>query len=183
MQTELFAQKSGGGMIAEIKAIVDTIKIAVEGLKSFRDKKTKTEVALDLLRTYFILMDLAKDGSELLDSAGEDPSETIKNLPPDDAKQVLAEWGAIVRRQGARLLFLKEKLIKQNVLALVDPQLKDRLKRLVGSKFSRVETLGGIAASIVMYSILGGIYRPIQLIAVIRAIYKAFSTVHIFSTK
>ena len=166
-------QKSGGRMIAEIKAIVDTIKIAVEGVKSFRNKKIKTDVALDLLRIYFILMDLARDGLELLNSAGEDPAKTIKNLPSEDAENILADWGVIVRRQGARLVLLNDKLIKQNVLALVDPLLKDRLQKLVGSKFNRVQTLQSIAAGIVMYSIFGGIFRPIQLIDVIRSVYKA----------
>jgi hypothetical protein len=112
-----------------------------------------------------------KDGFYLLDSIGEKPAETIKNLSFDDAKLTLEEWDQIVRRQGSRLSSLKEKLLDQDVLSVADPSLKSRLAELVSSKFDRVGSLHHIGAVVFFYSVFGTLHKEKQLIHVIRPIY------------
>jgi hypothetical protein len=136
-----------------------------------RNKRIIQNTALDLLKIYFILKDLVKDGFYLLDSIGEKPAETIKNLSFDDAKLTLEEWDQIVRRQGSRLSSLKEKLLDQDVLSVVDPSLKSRLAELVSSKFDRVGSLHHIGAVVFFYSVFGTLHKEKQLIHVIRPIY------------
>jgi hypothetical protein len=166
-------------MFGDLKAIVDVIRSAVESIKGFRDNSTRQNTALDLLRTYFLLMDIVKEGLELLNSVGTDPVATITSLPPEEAQVALKRWDSIVRRQGGRLYSLSERLLGQDVLAVIDPSLKRRLEELVSSKFERTGSLHGIGAGLVIYSAFGGSHKQDWLMNVVQSIYQVQEDHHI----
>jgi hypothetical protein len=70
-------------MFSEIKAMVDVIRSAIESVGGFNDSKEKQNYSLELLRIYFLLMDVVKDGTDLLDSIDSEPLKVISSLEPE----------------------------------------------------------------------------------------------------
>lgn len=160
-------------MFSDLKAIVDVIRSGTESAKDFNDGKERQNTSLELLRIYFLLMDVVKDGTDLLNSIDSDPLKVISRLEPEEAKSKLKEWDSFVRRQGSRLYSLSGRLLGQDALSVIDPSLKNRLEELVGSKFERANSLQGIGASLVIYSMLGKSEEQDWLIGVIQSMYIA----------
>ena len=156
-------------MFSEIKAMVDVIRSAIESVGGFNDSKEKQNYSLELLRIYFLLMDVVKDGTDLLDSIDSEPLKVISSLEPEQAKSRLNEWDSLVRKQGSRLYSLSGRLLGQDALSVIDPSLKDRLEELVGSKLERADSLQAIGAGLVIYSMLGKSEEQDWLIGVIKS--------------
>lgn len=142
-------------MFAEIKALVEVVRDSAGSLASIRGKRARSEAILELLRVYFVLSDVVSDGRMLLKAVGQDPRRTLVKVPVSGRPRTVIEWDRLIRRQSTRLYNLSGRLLGQDTLAVLDPALKDKLQDLVGSKFARVETLEGIGAGLVIYSMLG----------------------------
>ena len=166
-------------MFSEIKAMVDVIRSAMESVGGFNDSKEKQNYSLELLRIYFLLMDVVKDGTDVLDSIDSEPLKVISSLEPEQAKSRLNEWDSLVRKQGSRLYSLSGRLLGQDALSVIDPSLKDRLEELVGSKLERADSLQAIGAGLVIYSMLGKSEEQDWLIGVIKSMYLAQEEGHI----
>ena len=160
-------------MFGDLKAIVDVLRTATEGVKGFNDSKEKQNSSLDLLRIYFLLMDVVADATDLLNSIGSDPLKVISNLNHLEAKLKLNEWDSFVRKQGSRLCSLNDRLLGQDALSVIDPSLKSRLEELVSSKWERTNSLHGIGAQLVIYSMFGKSEQQDWLIGVIQSMYLA----------
>jgi hypothetical protein len=166
-------------MFGDLKAVVDVIRSATESVRGFNDSKEKQNYSLELLRIYFLLMDVVKDGTDLLDSIDSDPLKVISSLYPEQAKSRLNEWDSLVRKQGSRLYSLSGRLLGQDALSVIDPSLKDRLEELVSSKFERADSLHGIGAGLVIYSMFGKSEEQDWLVGVIQSMYLAQEEGHI----
>jgi hypothetical protein len=142
-------------MLAQLKMIVDVIRDAVSGFESFHSKRARTKDILELLCIYFVLLDVVTEGRDLLEEVGNNPKSTIENIPYEDRAAVLSDWDSAICRQGSRLYMLSGRLLGQDALAVFDPKLKQRLEKIVGSKFQRVRTLHGIGAGLVIHSMFG----------------------------
>jgi hypothetical protein len=139
-------------VFGEIKALVDVVRDSASGLGSIRGKRARSNAILELLRIYFALSDVVVDGRTLLQAVGEDPRKTLAKVPRPDRPRTVIEWDNFINRQATRLYNLSGRLLGQDALAVLDPGLKERLQELIGSKFARVETLEGIGAGLVIYS-------------------------------
>jgi len=143
-------------MLGDLKTLVEIIRNAVCGLSGFRSKRARSEAILELLRIYFLLMDVVEDGRSLLNAVGQNPRKTLAQVPGAEVPTVLSEWDRLIRRQASRLYNLSGRLLGQDVLSVIEPSLKSKLERLVGSKFKRAHSLHGIGAGLVIYSMFGG---------------------------
>ena len=143
-------------MLSDLKTLIEIICDAVSGLGSFRSKKARSEAILELLRLYFVLADVVKDGRSLLNAVGKNPRKTLAQVPATEVSALLGEWDKLIRRQASRLDNLSGRLLGQDVLSVIDPRLKSKLEKLVGSKFKLTRSLHGIGAGLVIYSMFGG---------------------------
>lgn len=137
---------------AAIRALVDVIKDAASTFSGFRSKTLCSRALLDLFCTYFILLDVVTEGRNLLAAVGNNPRITIRDVPEGDRPGVLLGWHNALSRQATRLYALSGRLLGQDALAVIDPNLKARLESVVSSKFKRVRTLEGVGAGLVTYS-------------------------------
>lgn len=147
-------------MLSDLKTIVEIIRDVVSGVGGFRSKKTRSEAILELLRLYFMLADVVEDGRSLLNAVGQNPRKTLAQVQATKASTLLGEWDRLIRRQALRLDNLGGRLLGQDVLSVVDPSLKKKLEKLVGSKFKRARSLHGIGAALVIYLMFGGVRDP-----------------------
>ena len=116
-----------------------------------RQKKARSNAILELLGVYFRLVDTVADARRLLDLSGANPKVTLAKLRPEEAALRTRVWDSLLRRQAARLYELSGLLLGVESIAVVNPKLQKRLLAIVGSKASRVESLNGIGAGLVMY--------------------------------
>lgn len=158
-------------MFSDIKTIVDTVKAAVGAFQGFRNNKSRESTILDLLRIYFVLKDVVEDGRYLLENIGEDPEKKLYGIDPEQVEETIKNWDCIARKQASRLDLLGVKLLGQDVLAVVEPRLKDRLEDIVSSKFERADSLHGIGAALVIYSMFGNKEDREWMFNVIRSMY------------
>jgi hypothetical protein len=136
--------------------IVDVIRDAVSGFSGFRSKKARSQAISELLCIYFVMVDVAKEGRDLLEAVGSNPRVTIAHAPDVERAPLRLEWHGVIRRQASRLSALGEQLLAQDSLAVFDPQLKARLEKIVSSKFKRVRTLARTGAGLVLYAMFFG---------------------------
>jgi hypothetical protein len=142
-------------LLEGLKTLIDVIQEAVSGFKTFRSNKARTTAIFELLCIYYVLSDVVTEGRTLLAAVGSDPKVAIMRESEARRTITLAGWDAIIGRQASRLYGLGGRLLGQDALAILDPKLKTRLESIVGSKFERTRTLGGIGACLVMYSTFG----------------------------
>lgn len=135
-------------MFAQIKTIVDLIRSGATDINAFRRKKDRREAILDMLRFYFILKDCVDEGEALVNEALPNPVEVISSMEPESALATVEQWDAVIRRQGSRLYQLREALFGQHHLAVINPELQERLGKVVGHKMDRAVTLHGIGAAL-----------------------------------
>lgn len=166
-------------MLESLKTLVDVIREAVSGFKTFRSNRARTHAIFELLCMYYVLTDVVTEGRALLKAVGSDPRATIMRESKVRRTAILAEWDAAVRRQATRLYSLAGRLLGQDALAIFDPQLKTRLESIVGSKFERTRTLEGIGAGLVMYSTFGNLGGSESRRDVILSMYPARTRVTI----
>ena len=139
-------------MFGQIKVIVDLILVGLKDGWSFKDKVQRRADVLRMLETYFMLKDCVDEGGALIEEAGSKPVEKIRNMPAAQAEAVVRRWDYILRKQGRRLAMLQGYLIGQNHLAVINPDLENRIIQAIGNKFDRITTLYGIGAALVFYS-------------------------------
>lgn len=64
------------------------------------------------------------------------------------AIKMLEEWDLIIRRQGKRLYILQEYINGQNYLAIINPELQEKIDNIVGYKINRTVTVHEIGATL-----------------------------------
>lgn len=134
-------------MFADLKLIVDLIR---DGVSDFRNRKAvedRDRIALNLLKTYFLLKDCVEEGEELINEAGPDPITAIREMDKTSADATLRNWDAKLDRQGHRLFALQRLISSQNFLAVISPGLQERIAEIVGYKLTRTNSLHGIGAA------------------------------------
>lgn len=135
-------------MFGQIKNIVDLIRAGITEYRKFKSHKERNDAVVDMLRVYFILKDCVDDGEKIISEAEPDPVATISSMEPDKAIHTLERWDSEVRKQGIRLYQLQGAIFGQDHLAVISPELQDRIKKVVGYKMSRTVTLHGIGAAL-----------------------------------
>jgi len=135
-------------MFSELKSIVDLIRTAVSDFRKFKTDQEREEIILGILRTYFLLKDCVEDGEKLIAEAGNDPIARIKAMDAGERKKTLEEWYFTLRKQGIRLSNLQGYIFGQDHLAIINPELQDKLKRIIGYKMDNKVTLHGIGSNL-----------------------------------
>lgn len=85
---------------------------------------------------------------ELVAEAEPDPVEKISSMEPDDAIATLERWDATIRKQGIRLYQLQGAIFGQDHLAVINPELQERVSEVIGYKMDRTVTLHGIGSAL-----------------------------------
>lgn len=117
----------------------------------FRSRQLDVErkkVISSLLETYFYLKDATDEGEKLVEDAKPNPVEVIKSLSSNDAKARLAIWDSVLLRQTARLMCISDKVFGQEFIDVLNPELRENLYAVMGSKFERATSLHSIGASL-----------------------------------
>ena len=135
-------------MFSQLKSIVDLIRSGVSGFSTFQSNRKRKEIVLNILKVYFFLKDCFDDGERLITDAGADPVGKINSMESDDAIRVLTVWDGILRKQGIRLYALQGYIFGQDHLAIINPELQERISEVVGYKMDRTLTLHGIGATL-----------------------------------
>lgn len=135
-------------MFGQIKNIVDLIRIGASDLKTFKSKKDRREVVLNMLRIYFLLKDCADDGEFLVNAAQPNPVEVISKMEPEQALATTECWDIRIRKQGIRLYQLQDAIFGQDHLTVINPTLQEQIGEVVGYKMDRAVTLHGIGAAL-----------------------------------
>lgn len=133
-----------GELISFIEVLMDTVI-------DFRTRKLGAErrAAISaLLETYFYLKDATDEGELLVKDAQPNPVEVIKSLNELDAKDRLAKWDYVLRRQTFRLMRVSDRIFGQDFIDVVTPNLREKLYEVIGSKHERTTSLHGIGAAL-----------------------------------
>jgi hypothetical protein len=141
-------------VFAQLKVIVDLVTVGVTDAWSFKAKRDRRRAVLRMLETYFLLKDCLDDGSALISEAGSDPVATINAMSGTQAVAVTRRWDCTLRKQGLRLRRLEEYVFAQDHLAVVAPEVQERISQAIGSKFDRVTNLHAIGAALLFYNML-----------------------------
>ncbi|MBO9509634.1 hypothetical protein [Thalassospira sp. A3_1] len=140
-------------MFSSLVKIVELVINATVNFNNFRNKKERKDTVLDLLRTFYLFKDCLSEGRALIEEAGADPIQTLRDMDEWKASEVVKSWDAALCRQGLRLRRLEGYVSGQNHLVVIDSRLKDDIDKVIGSKFDRVTTLHSIGASLLFASI------------------------------
>jgi len=135
-------------MFSQLKTVVDLINTGLRNYKQFQSHKDRRDTILGILKVYFFLKDCVDDGEKLITDAGEDPVKKIKSMDPDEARKVITDWDDILKKQGIRLYALQGYIYGQDHLAIINPDLQERISEVIGYKMDRTVTLHGIGATL-----------------------------------
>lgn len=136
-------------MFADLTAISDLLRSCISGFQMYKSMKRREKLSLELLQTYFLMMDCADEGKQLIEEAGPDPIRHIKSMDEALATSTLEQWEVILLQQCRRLDALQKLVIGQNHLAVIDPDTQAKIKEVVGYKLERANSLHGIGAALV----------------------------------
>ncbi len=135
-------------MFLDLKLIVELLRSCISNFQIYKSAKSRKKLILELLQTYFLIIDCLEEGKQLIDEAGPDPIRRIKSMDEISADATLKRWEVILCRQGRRLRALKDFVIGQNHLAVIDPDTQARIKEIVGYKLERTNSLHSIGAAL-----------------------------------
>lgn len=135
-------------MFAQLKGIVDLVRNGVSDFRNFKTEKERKEAVLDVLRVYFVLKDCVDDGEKLISEAQPNPVQKIVGMEPDLALATIERWDAVIRKQGMRLYWLQGAFLGQDHIAIINPELQDRIGKAIGYKMDRTVTLHGIGSAL-----------------------------------
>ena len=135
-------------MFGELITFIDALKSVAIDFRSRQLSVERKEIISALLETYFYLKDATDEGEKLVEDAQPNPIEIIKSLNALDAKARLAQWDNALRRQTSRLMRISDKVFGQEFIDVVNPELRENLYAVMGSKFERATSLHGIGASL-----------------------------------
>ena len=147
-------------MFEKLKIVVDLIASALSVYQSHKKIKDREAIGLGLLKSYFFFKDCADEGEALLKEVGPDPIETIRYMDEWEAKTSLEKWEDALRRQGVRLQFLHGYIMGQDFLAVIAPEVQEKLGQAIGTKEDRVVSLFTIGASLFFRSIFPTETKP-----------------------
>ena len=142
-------------MFGELTSVLGAIKSTLSGAASalsFKNARDRRNAVVGLLEVYFLIKDCTEEAETLVADVKPNPVTTISSLEPDQAMAKIRQWDTAIRRQGIRLVQLQERLLGQNSLAVIDPDLEERLREIVGNKMDRAESLHGIGAALFFYN-------------------------------
>lgn len=140
-------------MFQDLVKIAELLKSATGEVLKLQAGAERKKAVIGLLKTYFLLKDCVDEGEELVLSASENPIGKIATQAPDEAIETLTKWDFIIRKQGMRLYELQGYIFGQDHLAVIDPELQEKLTEVIGSKMDRAVSLHGIGAALYFRSI------------------------------
>ena len=135
-------------MFSDLLAILSLVKNAIKDLNSLKASSDRKAALLEMLKTYFLMLDTYEDGIKLLETVDHDPVQYIKSLDDDAAKIHSDIWDRILRRQSFRLCRIQEYITTQSYLAVINPDLVKEISKVIGYKMDTVVTLHGIGAAL-----------------------------------
>ena len=137
-------------MFLDLLTILDFVQKAINGLCRLKTSSDRKAALLEMLKTYFLILDTYEDGLKLLQSVDHNSVQYIKLLDADTAISHSDIWDHILRRQGIRLYLIQNNINEQSYLAVINPDLVKEISKVIGYKLDRVITLHGIGSALYM---------------------------------
>lgn len=135
-------------MFIDLIKIVNFIRSSFKDIGSLGEKNERKKAILEILKTYFLLLDVANDGELLLKKAGSNPVRLIEDLPPEQAIKRVDDWDLILRKQGVRLNIAQSYISSQSCLAVFSPKTVEKIGKVIGYKMDRLVNLHAIGATL-----------------------------------
>lgn len=135
-------------MFIDLLKIIEFVKGAVGGVLKLKTDSERKAASLEMLKTYFLILDAHEDGVRLLDSVTNDPVDYIRSLTDTELQAQLKVWDLILRRQSRRLYEAQSYISSQSYLAVVDPDAQHGISQVIGYKMDRLVTLHGLGAGL-----------------------------------
>jgi hypothetical protein len=142
-------------MLGDLKVVVDLIRDGFSRYRKFESEKSREDAVLQMLEAYFIFLDCAEEAERLVAESGANPLETIRNMESSQAAAVAKEWGIALHRQAVRLRVLQGLILGQDHLVVVDPELQNKIDKVVGDKMDTSLSLFKIGAHLFFHAMFG----------------------------
>lgn len=136
------------GALSVIVGLLQTGASAFPAIMQHKADKERKLVALNLLRLYYLLKDCVDEGSALISEAGPDPVDKIKSMDQQTSTETIERWEAILRRQFSRLSHTYGIISDDSLLSIINPELRNKIDDVIGSKWDKVNSLHGIMAAL-----------------------------------
>ena len=135
-------------MFAELLKILGFVKDAASDINQFKSLRERESAIVELLKTYFYLYDVHRDGVKLLDSIGPDPIGFVNSASEGEIRAIVDVWDSNLRLQGLRLYSIQEFISSKSYLAVINPKAVDEIGKVIGYKMDRVVSLHQIGAAL-----------------------------------
>lgn len=159
-------------MFAALLGVVSTFISSTPALKSLKDRRQAEEAVINLLTIYLVLWDVLEEGRKLLELAGTNPLETLRSAPPNKVDELRKRFEHGIASQGDRLYWLAGQLREDALLKYVDRKTRDRLDKVIGTKFDRTRTLAGTVSALVMTTMFAGVETDEQAASLVQSMYE-----------
>lgn len=141
-------------MFSDLLKIVKLCGSAVKDISLLKTYIERKSALLEMLKTYFLLLDTHEDGLKLLDSVRGDTIEHVKGLSEEVLEAKLKIWDSVLRRQSARLYEIQSYILSNSYIAVINPDDQKSIDKVIGYKMDRLVTLHGLGAGLFFRSIL-----------------------------
>ncbi|HAV1413636.1 hypothetical protein P3521_07630 [Vibrio parahaemolyticus] len=135
-------------MFAELLKILGFVKDAASDINQFKSLRERESAIVELLKTYFYLYDVHRDGVKLLDSIGPDPIGFVNSASEGEIRAIVDVWDSNLRLQGLRLYSIQEFISSKSYLAVINPKAVDEIGKVIRYKMDRVVSLHQIGAAL-----------------------------------
>jgi hypothetical protein len=141
-------------MIKELGSIVRLITQSVSKFNEVKKASESREYYLEMLKIYFLLMDLHADGAKMLELTKPNAIEYLNSASGEAQSVRVANLDKFLRRQGARLYEINNYFTGRSELSVLDPGARRRIRQIVGAKNDRVINLFSLGAGLFFRTVL-----------------------------
>jgi|GEM_PF-2956561 len=141
-------------MFSELLKIINLFKNAVDNVVTLKNDNERKNAHIEMLKTYFIFLDVHSDGVKLLEAVDNNPIEFINNLDEASVEIYSNVWDKVLRRQGVRLYHVQKYINSNSYLSVIAPDAVERILEIIGNKSDRVTDLYRVGQSLFFRNML-----------------------------
>jgi len=137
-------------VFSDLVKIVGFVKGSIVALSKLKSIKEREDALIEMLKIYFLLLDVREDGHKLLEMVDRNPMEFIRSLNKEDIGAYISVWDKVLRKQGMRLYTVQQYLSDQSYLFVLNPDAVRSIKDVIGYKMNSVVSLHEIGANLTL---------------------------------
>lgn len=141
-------------MFSDLFEIICLVKDSIKDLSILNKDNERESAILEMLKTYFIMLDSYGDGMKMIESISENPTEYIKGLDENSLEAQINIWDKFLRKQSARLYQAQQYISSQSYLAVINPTAQKRIEDVIGYKMDSIVSLHGLGSVLFFRSML-----------------------------